>query len=49
MTIHELKLTDKQEICLIAKITVTLLPHHMSVLPLTSTDYPNKIHKDTFL
>ena len=53
MTIHESKLTNKQEkgkkIHVITKSTVTLPPHHISIIPLTPTDYPHKIHTDTLL
>ena len=53
MTIQEPELTDKQvkgdNICVINKTTVTLLPHHISIVPLTSINYPNKIHIDTLL
>ena len=31
------------------KSTVTLQPHHISVVPLISINDPNKIHTDTLL
>ena len=53
MTIHEPKLTNKQEtyekICVITKSRVTLPPHHISIVPLMPVNHPGKIHTDTLL
>ena len=53
MTIHESKLTNKQETDeknhIITKSTVTLSPHHISMVPLTLTNYSSKKHTDTLL
>ena len=53
MTIYEPELTDKQvigeKIFVVTKNTVTSLFCHISIVPLTSIYYPNKIHTDTLL
>ena len=53
MTIYEPKLPGKQmigeKIHVITKSTVTLPPHHISIIPLISINYPNKKHTDTLL
>ena len=53
LNIHEPKLTNKQEtnekICVVMKSTVTLPPHHISIVPLTPINYPDKIHTNTLL
>ena len=52
MTMHEPKIMDKQvigeKIYIITKSTVTLTPDHISIAPLTSINYSNKIHTDTY-
>ena len=53
MAIHEPKLTNKQEtddkICVMTKSTVTLPPHHISIVSLTAINYPGKVHTDILL
>ena len=53
MAIHEPELTDKQtigkKIHVITKSRITLPLHHISTVPLTSINYPNKTHTDTLL
>ena len=47
MTMYETKLTDKQEINekihVVTKYTVTLPPHHISLVPLTLICYAGNI------
>ena len=51
MTMYKTKLTDKQEINekthVVAKHTVTLPPHHMSIVPLTPINYTGNIQANT--
>ena len=53
ITIYETKLTDEQEkngvICLITQHTVTLPPHHMSIVPLTPINYTANMHTNILI
>ena len=53
MMIHKPKLANKQgtgeRIHVITKSTLTLLPHHISIVLFTPVNYPGKIHTDTLL
>ena len=53
ITIPQSELTDKQvigrKIDIKTKSTITLPPHHISIVPLTSMNFPNKIQTNTLL